>query len=372
MDFITLLGANAISEGIGKFIYDILYKWISGWSSNWTIVGAFSVTVIIFTLFLKAVVFPLDVWQKILTRKNAKIMEEMKPELEKANKQCGANKELQMQKQRAIYKKHKYSAFSSCLPMVLTLAIFFIVFGGFNSAVARHNLIMYQTMEDVYDTSYQQVFDEYIESGVLQEKINEQYNITELEVVSGDKSKEDIKTEAVAAAEKAVLEAHAPESFLLTKNIFVSDTWKSVIPDANSFTGGGRGGGNIDVDAGKYQTVMRPLVEKYQGQWNGYLLLPIFAFVVNILSMKLNKMPDQPVMPGQSEEQIKAQKSQAKIMQYMMPIMMLVFAVFYSSAFTLYMVINSLITTIFNFVFNIVTKRKDALEKDRLMSITVK
>jgi YidC/Oxa1 family membrane protein insertase len=372
MDFITLLGANAISEGIGKLIYDILYKWISGWSNNWSLVGAFSVTVIMFTLFLKAVVFPLDIWQKILTRKNAKIMEEMKPELEKSNKQCGANKELQMQKQRAIYKKHKYSAFSSCLPMILTLVIFFIVFGGFNSAVAKHNLTMYQQLETVYDTTYQQVFDSYIEKGILQEKINEQYNVTEYEVVSGDKTKDDIKKEALEAAEKAVLNDYKPESFLLTKNIFVSDTWKSVIPDASSFTGTGRGNSNIDVDAGKYEMVMSPLVEKYKGQWNGYLLLPIFAFVVNILSMKLNKMPDQPMMPGQSEEQVKAQKSQAKIMQYMMPIMMLVFAVFYSAAFTLYMVINSLITTIFNWIFNIVTKRKDAIEKDRLMSITVK
>lgn len=372
MDFMTLLGANSISEAIGKLIYDILYKWISGWSNNWPLAGAFSVTVIMFTLFLKVAVFPLDVWQKVLTRKNAKIMEVMKPELEKVNKQCGANKELQMQKQRAVYKKYKYSAFSSCLPLILTLVVFFIVFGGFNSAVARHNLVTYQNLEKVYDESYEQVFDTYVEQGILKETVNEQYGIKEYEVVSGDKTKAEIKAEAVASGENAVLDNHKPESFLLTKNIFVSDTWKSVIPDATSFTGSGRGGNNIDVDAGKYETVMRPLIKKYQGQWNGYLLLPIFAFVVNILSMKLNKMPDQPVMPGQSEEQIKAQKSQAKIMQYMMPIMMLVFAVFYSAAFTLYMVINSLITTLFNLIFNIITKRKDAIEKDRLMSITVK
>lgn len=372
MDFITLLGASGISEGIGKLIYDILYKWIATWSNNWSIIGAFSVTVIMFTLFLKAAVFPLDVWQKVLARKNAKIMEVMKPELEKVNKQCGANKELQMQKQRAVYKKYKYSAFSSCLPMILTLVVFFIVFGGFNNAVARHNLTVYQKLENVYDTSYEQVFDSYVEQGVLQEKVNEQHGFSELVVVSGDKTKEEIRAEAVTAAEIAVVNAYSLESFLLTKNIFVSDNWKSVIPDASSFTGTGQGKSNIDVDAGKYETVMKPLIAKYQGQWNGYLLLPIFAFVINILSMKLNKMPDQPSMPGQSEEQIKAQKSQAKIMQYMMPIMMLVFALFYSAAFTLYMVINSLITTLFNGIFNIITKKKDAIEKDRLMSITVK
>lgn len=372
MDFMTLISANAISEGIGKLIYNVLYNWITGWSSDWTIIGAFSVTVIMFTIFLKAATFPLDVWQKVLARKNAKIMEAMKPELDKVTKQCGANKELQMQKQRAVYKKYKYSAFSSCLPLILTLAVFFIVFGGFNSAVAMHNKAMYEKMEAVYDQSYEDVFNVYIENGTLQEVVNDEYGITDYEVVSGDKTKADIKAEAVSAAEQAVLDAYQPESFFLTKNIFVSDTWKSVIPSADSFTGSGMGNSAIDVDAGKYETVMSPLIEKYEGQWNGYLILPILAFLVNILSMRLNKMPDQPSMPGQSEEQIKAQKSQAKIMQYMMPIMMLVFAIFYSSAFTLYMVVNSIITTIFNLVFNIVTKRKDAIEKDRLMSITVK
>lgn len=372
MDFMTLLGASAISEGIGKLIYNVLYIWISGWSNNWSLIGAFSVTVIMFTLFLKTVVFPLDVWQKVLARKNAKIMEEMKPELEKVNKQCGSNKELQMQKQREVYKKYKYSAFSSCLPMILTLVIFFIVFGGFNSAVSMHNRTMYEKMETVYDNAYKKVFDDYVKQGILVETIDAHYGIKDYKLVSEEITKADIKQEAISSAEKAVLDNYKPESFFLTKNIFVSDNWKSPVPNADSFTGKGMGSSNIDVDAGKYQTVMKPLMEKYAGQWNGYLILPILAFIINILSMKLNKMPDQPPMPGQSEEQIKAQKSQAKMMQYMMPVMMLVFAILYSAAFTLYMVLNSLITTIFNLVFNIVTKKKDEKEKDRLMSITVK
>jgi YidC/Oxa1 family membrane protein insertase len=372
MDFITLTSATALSTAIGKLIYNILYTWIAGWSANWNIVGAFSVTVIMFTLFLKILVSPLDVWQKVTTRKNAKIMEVMKPELDKVNKQCGANKELQMQKQRAVYKKYKYSAFSSCLPMILTLGIFLIVFGGFNSAVSMHNLAMYEKMENLYDTAYEEVFDSYVEDGTLQVVVNEEYGITDYEVVSSDITKDEIKAEAIEKAEQAVLDNYKSEEFFLTKNIFVSDTWTDVIPSADSFTGSGMGNSNIDVDADKYEMVMGPLIEKYEGQWNGYLILPIFAFVINMLSMKLNKMPEQPSMPGQTEEQEKAQKSQAKLMQYMMPVMMLVFALFYSAAFTLYMVVNSLLTTIFNLIFNIVVKKKDAIEKDRIMSTTTK
>lgn len=351
MDFMTLLAANKLSEAIGKLIYDVLYGWISGWSDSWGIVGAFSVTVIMFTLFLKIIVSPFDFWQKQLARKNAKKMEIMKPQLDKITKQCGTNKELLMQKQRALYKQYKYSAFGACLPMILTLVIFFIVFGGFNSAVRLHNTTVYNTLEQIYDAEYYDCVEENKGSGL---------------------SDSEIKALATGRAEEAVLENYKNESFLLTKNIFVSDNWKKPIPNSSDFTGSGMGGSGIDVDGGKYEIVMRPLMERYNDGWNGYLILPILVLVLNVLSMKLNKPPEQPAVAGQSEEQKKAQQTQMKVMQYIMPIMMLVFALFYSSAFTLYMLINSLLTTLFNLSFNVITKRIDAREKDRILSTTVK
>lgn len=145
------------------------------------------------------------------------------------------------------------------------------------------------------------------------------------------------------------------------------------IPSVDDFTGSGLGKSNIQsANDGKYEIVMRPIMEKYNTRWNGYLVLPLFVFVLNLVSMKLNKPPEQPAAPGQTEEQKKAQQSQAKLMQYLMPMMMVVFALFYSTAFTLYMLINSLFTTVFNLSYNIVTKKIDAKEKDRLLSTTLK
>ncbi len=352
MDLITLLSCTALNDVIGKFIYETLYGWISGWSSDWGIVGAFSVTVIMFTLFLKVIVLPFDVWQKQLARSNAKKMERMKPELEKINKQCGSNKELQMQKQRALYKKYKYSTFGACLPMIISLVIFFIVFGGYNSAVRLHNKTIYQELEGIYV----EVFDE--ETAALQ---------------GSGMTTEEIRNEAIKKAEEAVLANYKTESFLLTKNIFVADNWKNPIPSASDFTGTGMGGAGVTgIDAEMYEMVMRPVMEEYNTGWNGYLILPILVLILNLVSTKLNKPAEQPQVAGQTEEQKKAQQSQMKIMQFIMPIMMLVFALFYSAAFTLYMFINTLITTIFNLLFNIITKRIDAKEKDRLMSVTVK
>ena len=350
----TLLGANALSDAIGKLIYNVLYGWISGWSDSWGIVGAFSVTVIMFTLFLKIILTPFDFWQKQLSRSNAKKMELMKPQLDKITKQCGSNKQLLMQKQRALYKQYKYSTFGACLPLIITMVIFFIILGGFNSAVRMHNLATYEKMKGIYET----VYDEAIES------------LVDSEMTDAEKAEK--RAEAVAKAEQAVLDSYESEKFFLTKNIFVADNWKDPIPSSSDFTGTGMGGSGIDVDAGRYEIVMRPLMEKYNDQWNGYLILPVLVLLLNLVTMKLNKPPEQPAVAGQSEEQRKAQQTQMKVMQFIMPIIMLVFAIFYSAAFTLYMLISSLYSTIFNLCFNLITKRIDAREKDRLMSTTVK
>lgn len=372
MDIINTLGCfSQLNDAIGKLIYEVLFGWIKGWSSNWGLVGAFSVTVIMFTLFLKTVVMPFDVWQKQLTRNNAKKMEKMKPELDKITKQCGSNRELLMQKQRALYKKYKYSTFGACLPMIITLAIFFIVFGGFNSAVRMHNESIYRNLEVVYDQAYNTTVygDDYYDL------TDEQKESREAEVKASLTLEEQtaLSAEAQKKAQQAVKDNYKSESFFWTKNIFVPDNWRNPIPAASEFTGTGWGKSGVSgVDAGKYEIVMSSLRADYDGQWNGYLILPILVLLLNVASMFLNKPPQQPAVAGQSEEQAKAQKTQMKIMQFIMPVMMLVFALFYSAAFTLYMFVNSIITTAFNLIFNIVTKRIDAKEKDRVLSTTLK
>lgn len=350
MDFIV---AATELNLIGKLIYNVLYQWVATWGTGFSWIGAFGITVILFTFMLKIVTSPFDVWQKALTRKNAKIMEVMKPELDKITKQCGDNRELLMQKQREVYKKYNYSMFSTCLPTILTLAIFILVFSGFNSAVRHHNSLVFENLKDVYEQTY-----------------DAEYLILE----DSDLSVLEKRTQATQKAEEAVLESYKPEGILLTTNIFMPDTWSNPIPTAEDYSGSGIGKLNIKTDATQYEKVMSPIINKYNpGKWNGYLLFPLLAFILNIFSTKLMAGQMQPPqMAGQTEEQKKAQESQQKMMQYMMPVMMAVFALFYSTAFTLYLLSNSAITTIFNLVYNKVAKVKDAQEKEKRLSTTLK
>ncbi|MBO7178260.1 MAG: membrane protein insertase YidC [Clostridia bacterium] len=343
---------------MGKFVYNVLYKWVLSWGIDGEVIGAFAVTVILFTLILKLATAPLDVWQKIIARSNSKKMEVMKPELDKINKLYANDRNMLAVKQREVYQKYKYSTFKACLPTIVTLVVFMVVFSGFNSAVKYHNSVVFDNLKTVYEETYASAYDQSVAEG---------RNAVE---------SADIATEI---AEKAVVDSYELERFLLTDNIFMPDTWKSPIPDVSTYAGSGMGKlGITEVDKTTYEKVMKPVIEEYnfnekgKNAWNGYLILPILVGVLSIVSSKLIKPPEQPQVAGQTEEQVKMQQSQAKMMQYMMPLMMSVFSLFYSAAFSLYMFVSSLFSFIFNLVWNIIQKKQDAIERDLVMSTTVK
>lgn len=138
------LAANKIAEGV-MWLIDALNKGI----------GNYGVAVICFTLILKLAMSPFDVWQKVVMTKNNRAMERMKPQLEKLQQQYAGNKELYSQKQMELYRKEKYSMLGSCLPSIISLVIFFMVFSGFNGMVKQYNINMYKDLSSSYYSTYE-------------------------------------------------------------------------------------------------------------------------------------------------------------------------------------------------------------------------
>ena len=85
------------------------------------------------------------------------------------------------------------------------------------------------------------------------------------------------------------------------------------------------------------------------GKWNGLLLLPLLSIVVSFLSQKLTQVAQGTPPPQQGQSQ-----GSMKMMQYFMPIMMGVFALLYSGAFTIYMFVSSLMAIFFQLSFNLI------------------
>ena len=131
-----------LNHFIAKFIY-ILYENI----------GNFGWTVVAFTVILKVALSPLDIWQKLVTRKNSKAMERMKPQLEILQAKYGDDKQKFQQEQMALYKREKYSMFGACLPTIVTLVVFFIMFAGFREMSGWKFASDYQAYRNVYETT---------------------------------------------------------------------------------------------------------------------------------------------------------------------------------------------------------------------------
>lgn len=115
-------------------------------------IGIVGVGIIVFTLILKTVVLPLDIFSRIQTKKQALIMDRMRPQMEKLQKQYANDKNMYNQKVMELQKKSGYSIFGSCLPMIVSLVIFIIVFNAFSTYSQYANLKQYNEMVTQYNS----------------------------------------------------------------------------------------------------------------------------------------------------------------------------------------------------------------------------
>ena len=127
-------------NGIGKAI-----RWLID------IVGNVGVGIIVFSLLLKIIVLPFDVYQRISMRKQNVKMKENKEKMEKLQKQYANDKEKYNQKVMEMYRESGISMFSSCLPMILSIVIFMIAIGAFNAYSQYAGVENYNMMVKAYD-----------------------------------------------------------------------------------------------------------------------------------------------------------------------------------------------------------------------------
>lgn len=307
-------------------------------------IGNFGWTVVAFTVILKLILSPLDIWQKVIARKNAKAMERMKPQLETLQEKYGEDKQRYQQEQMALYKKEKYSMLGSCLPTIVTLVVFIVIFAGFREMVGWKFATDYQNCYSTYDTAMT------AELG------------SDWKNYSGDA---DVYATAKDSAQTAVYNFYYEEenvesrSFLWIKNVFVPDSWKTAVPDYLTVTGqsGFATSKMTGVQQDEYEAVMGKVLGTggwgKDGKWNGWLLLPILSIAVSILSQKLLSKAQGTPPPAANGKSGDSMQANMKMMQYMMPIMIGVFALLYSSAFALYMLVSSVVSVVFQLAFNL-------------------
>lgn len=150
MNFLTNILSVAASN-VDPIKNVIQIDWL-GNIIKWLIEGCHSIGlgIIVFTLILKLITLPFDVISRVSTKKNSVKMEQMRPELEKLQRQYANNKELYQKKLQTLYKENGYSMFSACLPSLLTLIIFIVVIGQFSTYSNYANFGVLCNMSNAY------------------------------------------------------------------------------------------------------------------------------------------------------------------------------------------------------------------------------
>lgn len=337
-------------------------------------VASFGWTVVLFTVILRLILSPLDIWQKVISRRNNKAMERMKPQLEALQARYADDKQRLQQEQMALYKKEKYSTMGMCLPTIVTFVVFFVVFAGFRQMVGYQFAKDYKECVKAYNTSIAEQIEANKDADYIVDNGDGKWDIDD---VAKTESGADFYAVAKKNAQHAVYNVYYSEdqvtirSFLWIKNIFVSDNWAQAVPDFATVTGqkGMATSKLTGITIDEYNDVMADVLGTggygKDGKWNGLLILPILSIALSFLSTKLlsgsQAQPPAPPQDAQGEgaEKAKSQQQTMKMMQYVMPVMMGVFALFYSGAFALYMFTSSLCAILFQLTFNLIAKLVD-------------
>ncbi len=150
MELVNLL--SGVEIAVYGQTFDIALNWI-GKLIRLLIagVGSVGVGIILFSVVLKLIVLPFDVYQRISMRKQNIKMKENQEKMEKLQKQYANDKEMYNKKLMEMYKESGISLFSSCLPMILSLVIFIVAINAFNAYAQYANVSNYNAMVKAYN-----------------------------------------------------------------------------------------------------------------------------------------------------------------------------------------------------------------------------
>ncbi|MCD7728372.1 MAG: YidC/Oxa1 family membrane protein insertase [Clostridia bacterium] len=379
MDLLANVSTNFISFMV-KNIDAIDLNWI-GQIIKWIVegIGITAVGVLIFTLVLKTIVLPLDIFSKYKTKKQSLIMEQMRPQMEKLQKQYANDNAMYNQKVSELYKKNGYSMMSICLPTIVSLVIFMVVFSQFSTYSQYANLELYRGMVNSYngvvavyvydeeknpdgflittedtdgETAYYVDFDAFKAYYKANEEIYE--NSTPYETLTANVTTENDMILVVkdyirtyARAESAAYYRENVDGFIWVGNIWYPDSMlEKEVPDFSDFKSS-LSRASIDENYEESYNEVTYNLSDEKDTYNGYFVLILLAigmmFLSQFISMRVQKsMNELGTVDGSGART-------NKWMLILMPIMYGIFSFFYSAAFSIYMITNttySLITTL--------------------------
>ena len=399
-------------QGIGWLI-----KWLFDLFKGFP--GAIAIGVIVFTLALKTLVLPLDIYSRVKTKKQSLLMKKMRPQMEKLQKQYAGDKNMYNQKVLELQKANGYNPLGACLPSIISIIIFMVVFSSFTTYSNYATLSTYNKLVDAYNESvvrYVQVsetddneehflilvgedynelkgytlgddgkpydaegkaikvvgyrvdFDKFTPYYAADNAKNEDFNEAEFAAKKESEKMEIVAEYVQLNARKKSAQYYKDELKKETSFLWIGNMWypdsalNKEVPSFSDFSNSvsrASSGTNASY-AESYNEVTYDL-SKEKGNPNGYFILILlsigFMFLQQFIMMRSQKDANElSTVDGSAA-------STNKMMMIIMPIIFGVFSFFYSAAFSTYMIINTVYGLVSMLIINkIVTLRFDKNE----------
>ena len=325
---------NSTSMLLGNDLWQTIIAWFGSWILN------YGWAIIVFTIALKLVLLPLDIFQRVSSQKQNRFMRVMQPEMKAIQEKYANNKDRLNQETAKLYKKYNMNMGGMCLsmliPMVLSLVIFFTLFSSLRT----------YGNEKLY-TTYEQL-DKVVVAEVGETSIKDFEN------------KEDLVIEVKAEYEKV----RKQNGWLWVKNVWKSDTAESQFVDFKNYAAHKKLNGEAKTLAQERYNFIVETIDGEKQSNNGYYILIFMAAGVSFLTQFISAKLMTP----------KGQKlnTMNKVMFVVMPLSMILFASTSNAVFALYIITNSLMSTIISTTLTLIMNHRDKGKSDEELIQTKK
>lgn len=308
----------------GKCI-DLFVEWV----------GNYGWAIILLTLAIKLILLPIEIMQKRVNAKNAKMQAIMQPELQKVQQQFPGDRNKLNQKQMELAKKYNFNMTGTCLvlllSLVITLVVFTTLFTGINSLSKKQENIAFNEIYQTYIVAEEYTANnetEFFTDGVLDQSKVDTYISDQVNAKFKEQSKK--------------------YSFMWVKNVWKADSTTSPVVKFSSFKKYALANGIVveaELDDFEHDyNAIKGIIEE-DNKYNGCYLLLVLAGVITFL-MQFMQVKIQEKKSG-------VKNPSAKIMLIIMPIFMVIFASTSSALFTLYIIANSIISAVTSTVIDL-------------------
>ena len=292
--------------------------------------GNVFLTILISTILLRA----LTIFSDIKTRKSSAKMAEVQPEIQRLQKKYANDPRRFQAEQTKLMKEKGVSMWGSCLPMLITMPLFFCFIAAFRYWGYEMNLRL--------------LVDEHAMELVKSFKFLWINNIWQ----------PDNGLTPVLANGASFLATPQLSNLLYLQEPGVGEKLVEMGLAVTKVYQGGVSYQLLSNDAAIaiYDAAIQPFLDVYKGYNNGWFIMSILAGGTNFLSAWLMTKNT----PAANEEAAKS----TKWMNYLFPVMSFIFCLNYNAAFAIYWTLTSVIMIIVNLILNKKFPRTEPAKED--------